>query len=116
VEVYGPIGFMRLDSPDDSLLGAASDIVLSLETVAVVVAYSVREKGVKFSVRSESKEVKANGLVRSMLEGIGFGGGHDHMAGGFIPAESIPVGRNLDTYIKHRAILFVEQGSRVKGA
>ena len=115
VEVYGLIGFMRLDSPDDSLLGAASDIVLSLETVSVVVAYSVRDKGVKFSVRSETKAVKANDLVRSVLEGIGFGGGHDHMAGGFVPAESIPAGKNLDTFIKHRAILFVERGAHAKG-
>lgn len=114
VEVYGPIGFMRLDSPDDSLLGAASDIVLSLETVSVVVAYSVREKGVKFSVRSESRAVKANDLVRSILEGTGFGGGHDHMAGGFVPREKIPEGRNLDTFIKHRSITFVEAGAAAR--
>jgi nanoRNase/pAp phosphatase (c-di-AMP/oligoRNAs hydrolase) len=114
VEVYGTTGFMRLDSPDDSLLGAASDIVLSLATVEIVVAYSVRPKGVKLSVRSETSSVKANGLVRSILEGVGFGGGHDHMAGGFLPAENLPAGRKLDTFIKHRAILFVEQSSRPK--
>jgi len=110
VEVYGTIGFMSLDSPDDSLLGAASDIVLSLESVGIVVAWSRRAKGVKFSVRSEIPAVKANDLVRFLLEGVGFGGGHDHMAGGFLPAEGLPKGRNLDTFIKHRSIRFVEGG------
>jgi nanoRNase/pAp phosphatase (c-di-AMP/oligoRNAs hydrolase) len=109
VEVYGGIGFMRLDTPDDSLLGAAGDIVLSLDTVDVVVAYSIRENGVKLSLRSETESVKANALARFMLEGRGYGGGHDHMAGGFLPADKIPADRSLDTFLRHRAILFVEQ-------
>ncbi|MCX7023856.1 MAG: DHH family phosphoesterase [Spirochaetes bacterium] len=108
VEVYGNLGFLRLDCPDDSLLGAAGDIVLSLNTVDVVVSYSVRPAGVKLSVRSETPGVKANGLVRFILEGTGFGGGHDHMAGGFMPAEKFPADRSIDTYLRHRAILFVE--------
>jgi hypothetical protein len=70
---------------------------------------------VKFSVRSESKAVKANDLVRSVLAGIGFGGGHDHMAGGFMPAENMPAGRKLDTLLKYRAIHYVEQGARPVG-
>jgi nanoRNase/pAp phosphatase (c-di-AMP/oligoRNAs hydrolase) len=108
VEVYGSLGFMRLDSPDDSLLGAASDIVLSLDTVDVVVAYSVRSSGVKLSVRSEDGRVKANALARSVVEGLGFGGGHDHMAGGFLPADRLPPDRSIDTFLRHRAILFVD--------
>jgi nanoRNase/pAp phosphatase (c-di-AMP/oligoRNAs hydrolase) len=109
VEVYGGIGFMRLDTPDDSLLGAAGDIVLSLDTVDVVVAYSVRDNGVKLSLRSETESVKANALARFLLDGRGFGGGHDHMAGGFLPADKIPADRSFDTFLRHRAILFVEQ-------
>jgi nanoRNase/pAp phosphatase (c-di-AMP/oligoRNAs hydrolase) len=109
LEVYDGIGFMRLDAPDDSLLGAAGDIVLSLDTVSVVLAYSVRQGGVKLSVRSEIPEVKANALVRSVVEGLGFGGGHDHMAGGFLPADKLPSGRSVDTFLRHRAIQFVER-------
>ena len=67
VEVYDGIGFMRLDAPDDSLLGAAGDIVLSLDTVDVVLAYSVRPAGIKLSVRSEIEAIKANALVRFVL-------------------------------------------------
>ncbi len=108
VEVYNGIGFMRLDAPDDSLLASAGDIVLSLDTVNVVLAYSVRPNGVKLSVRSEIEAVKANALVRFVLEGKGFGGGHNHMAGGFLPADKIPADRMVDTFLRHRAIMFVE--------
>jgi nanoRNase/pAp phosphatase (c-di-AMP/oligoRNAs hydrolase) len=108
VEVYGGIGFMRLDTPDDSLLASAGDIVLSLDTVDVVVAYSMRPSGMKLSVRSEAEAVKANDLARFVLEGLGFGGGHNHMAGGFLPADKLPADRSLDTFVRHRAILFVE--------
>jgi nanoRNase/pAp phosphatase (c-di-AMP/oligoRNAs hydrolase) len=108
VEVYGKLGFMRLDSSDDSLLGAAGDIVLSLDTVEVVVAWSVRPSGVKLSIRSETPLIKANALVRFLLDGLGFGGGHDHMAGGFLPAEALPADRRVDTLFRHRAILFAE--------
>jgi len=109
VEIYGGIGFMRLDTPDDSLLASAGDIVLSLDTVDVVVAYSLRPSGVKLSVRSETEAVKSNDLARSLLEGLGFGGGHDHMAGGFLPADKIPADRSLDTFLRYRAIMFVEK-------
>lgn len=108
VEVYGRLGFMRLDAPDDSLLASAGDIVLQLDTVDVVLAYSVRPSGIKLSARSEVPGIKANALVRSILEGLGFGGGHDHMAGGFLPVEKVPQGRSIDTFLRHRAILFVE--------
>lgn len=107
VEVYGTIGFMRLDCSDDSLLGAATDIVLSLDTVEVVVAYSVRPSGVKISARSETPAIKANALVRSLLDGIGIGGGHSHMAGGFIPAGNIPT-EQIGVLIRSRTIAFVE--------
>lgn len=112
VEVYDGLGFMRLDVPDDSLLGAASDIVLSLDTVVVVLAYSIRPEGVKLSVRSEIPSVKANDLVRFVLEGFGFGGGHDHMAGGFLPIGNIPATRVIDTFLRHRAILFIENAKK----
>ena len=108
VEIYDEIGFLKLTSVNDSLLGAASDIVVSVAGVNVVVAYSVRPQGIKLSTRSISKGIKANDLVRSIVEETGFGGGHNHMAGGFIPEENLNPLRGVDTYIKHRAIRFLE--------
>jgi nanoRNase/pAp phosphatase (c-di-AMP/oligoRNAs hydrolase) len=111
VEVFGPIGFLSLDSPDDSLLGSASDIVLSLDKVDYVVAWSRRPAGVKISTRSANERLGAADLARAVTEGIGFGGGHSHMAGGFIPEDRLPRHARIDTLIKHRAILALERAS-----
>ena len=108
VEVYGEIGFLFLESGNDSLLGASSDIVVTIAGVNVVVAYSPREGGIKFSTRSINNGIKANGLVRHILEGVGFGGGHDSMAGGYLPLKNFDRNKSLHTFVRHRAISFVE--------
>ena len=108
VEIYDELGFLRLESANDSLLGAAGDIVVSVSGVNVVVAYAKRETGIKLSVRSTLNHIKANELIRHLAEGVGVGGGHDHMAGGFISIENLNEGRLFDTFIKHRAIEFYE--------
>lgn len=108
VEVYGEIGFLYLDNGNDSLLGASSDIVITIAGVNIVVAYAPRENGIKFSTRSIDKKIKANELVRYILEGRGFGGGHDTMAGGFLPLDSLESSKSLHTFVRHRAISFVE--------
>lgn len=112
VEIYDELGFLKLTSVNDSLLGAAGDIVVSIAGVNVVVAYSTRPQGIKLSTRSISRGIRANDLVRAIVEGCGFGGGHDHMAGGFIPKENLVPLRNVDTFIKHRAIGFLEASGR----
>jgi len=109
VEIYDELAFLRLKNVNDSLLGAAGDIVISIAGVNIVVAYAVKEKGIKLSVRSICGKVKANDLVRFLVEGCGVGGGHDNMAGGFIPIENLSKSRVLDTFIKHRAIEFYEK-------
>lgn len=108
VEVYGEIGFLYLDNGNDSLLGASSDIVITIAGVNVVVAYSPREEGYKFSTRSINKDIKANEMVRFILEDRGFGGGHDSMAGGFLPLKNLEHNKSLHTFVRHRAITFVE--------
>jgi nanoRNase/pAp phosphatase (c-di-AMP/oligoRNAs hydrolase) len=109
VEIYDELAFLRLKNVNDSLLGAAGDIVVSVAGVEVVVSYAVRENGRKLSVRSTLSSVKANDMVRQMVEGCGVGGGHDNMAGGFIPAENLAPARVLDTFLKHRAITVYEK-------
>ena len=109
VEIYDELAFLRLSNVNDSLLGAAGDIVVSVSGVNIVVAYSVRENGIKFSVRSTSQKVLANELIRCIVKDYGVGGGHDNMAGGFIPRENLSSSKILDTFIKHRAISFYEK-------
>ncbi len=108
IEVYGELGFLFLDNCNDSLLGAASDIVVTIAGVNLVVAYSPRPDGIKFSTRSIDKKINASTLVRSILEGVGFGGGHQSMAGGFLPKKNMEEGKSLHTFVRHRAITFVE--------
>ncbi|MCD6122242.1 MAG: DHH family phosphoesterase [Spirochaetales bacterium] len=107
VEVYGQLAFLRLDNSNDSLLGSAGDLVITIAGVNVVVAYSIREGGIRFSIRSINSDIKANLLVRRILRDVGFGGGHEAMAGGFLPAKNIPADRKIDTFIRYRAISFV---------
>ena len=113
VEIYDELAFLRLSNVNDSLLGAAGDIVVSVSGVNIVVAYSVREGGIKLSVRSTSNNVLANEMVRCITKDFGVGGGHDNMAGGFIPIENLSPARVLDTFIKHRAITFYEKKNGV---
>lgn len=90
VRSRGRVGFARLEGADASLVGSASDIVLSVDEFDVAVAYSERDDGVRISVRSSDPAIPADGLVRAVVAGLGFGGGHPHMAGGLIPAEALP--------------------------
>ena len=109
VEIYDELAFLRLKNVNDSLLGAAGDIVISVSGVNIVVSYAVRENGIKLSIRSTNNKIKANDLVRYLVEDCGVGGGHDNMAGGFIPQKNISPSRVLDTFIKHRAIALYEK-------
>ncbi len=108
VEVYGRTGFLSLESNDDSLLGSAGDILLSVENVDIVVAYAIRDTGLKYSIRSIDKNISAADLVRHLVQGYGVGGGHATMAGGFITTERFPIDRSYSTFSRFRAIEFVE--------
>ena len=89
--------------------------MISVAGVNIVVAYAMRENGIKLSVRSTCNGVRANDLVRFLVEGCGVGGGHDNMAGGFIPKANLSSSRVLDTFLKHRAIEFYEKRSGNSG-
>ncbi|GMQ62292.1 DHH family phosphoesterase [Vallitalea maricola] len=111
VEIYGYLGFVHIEDCNDSLLGTISDMVNTIEGVSVVVAYAKRQDGVKFSIRSGSTKIKANKLMRFIMAHRGVGGGHDEMAGGFMPIDNMDFLNNkrLDTFIRHRAINYVEK-------
>jgi nanoRNase/pAp phosphatase (c-di-AMP/oligoRNAs hydrolase) len=108
VEIYDEIGFLYLDNCNDSLLGAAGDLVLSIAGVNMVVAYSPRKEGIKFSLRSIDSRFSAEEMVKSILKDKGFGGGHKSMAGGFLLRSNLEENRSIHTFIRHRAISFLE--------
>lgn len=72
---------------DPNILGMISDLMLEVDTVDTCLVYSVQSFGVKISVRSCVKEVKASELAAFITDGIGSGGGHLEKAGGFIQME-----------------------------
>ncbi|MDE6025690.1 MAG: DHH family phosphoesterase [Lachnospiraceae bacterium] len=90
IEVYDFVGFtyMPFECPN-SLVGIISDFILSLDVVDVAVVYSVNQNGIKFSIRSERADVDSGKLIYDALYGIGSGGGHAAMAGGYVSAENI---------------------------
>ena len=72
---------------DPNILGIISDMMLEVDTVDTCLVYSVLPFGIKISVRSCIKEVKASEMAEFVTEGIGSGGGHLEKAGGFVKTE-----------------------------
>lgn len=78
---------------DPNILGMISDLMLEVDAVDTCLVYSVLPFGIKISVRSCVKEVKASELAEFITEGIGSGGGHLEKAGGFIQLELLDKAR-----------------------
>lgn len=78
---------------DPNILGMISDLMLEVDAVDTCLVYSVLPFGIKISVRSCVKEVKASELAEFITEGIGSGGGHLEKAGGFIQMELLEKAR-----------------------
>ena len=90
IKIYDRVGFACIPFECvDALIAIISDFILSLDIVDISVVYSVRPTGYKFSVRSENPKVHSGKLVSSALSGVGSGGGHKAMAGGFVPEEGV---------------------------
>jgi len=88
IQVFGTLGISHIPFPcPDSMVAIVADFILSLIEIEVAVIYNDRADGTKFSVRSERPDVDAGKLVSEALFGLGRGGGHATMAGGFVPAE-----------------------------
>lgn len=81
---------VQADPCDPNILGMISDLILEVDVVDTCLVYSVLPGGIKLSVRSCVKEVKACEMVQSVTEGIGSGGGHLIKAGGFISKAKLP--------------------------
>ncbi len=75
---------VKANACDPNILGIISDLVLAVDSVDTCLVFCVTEVGVKISVRSCIREVKASELAQAICEGIGSGGGHFVKAGGRI--------------------------------
>ena len=68
----------------ESLIATIADFLMALDGVDFAVVYSIKSEGVKLSIRSNGK-YPAGTIANAALKGIGSGGGHENMSGGFIP-------------------------------
>ncbi len=74
---------------DPNILGIISDMLLEVDAIDTALVYSILPFGVKISVRSCVKEVKASELAGFIADGLGGGGGHLIKAGGFLKKDLI---------------------------
>lgn len=77
-------GIVEARPCDPNILGIISDMLLEVDFIKTCIAYSVMSFGVKISVRSCVREVKASELASFIAEKMGGGGGHLVKAGGFL--------------------------------
>lgn len=91
IRVYGNVGYAYIpfECPD-ALIAMISDFILALDIIEFSVVYAVRGDGYKFSVRSEIPEMHAGKIMQAAMNGIGSGGGHARMAGGFADGAALP--------------------------
>ena len=86
IQVYDNVSFADTGREcPEGLIASVSDFMLALVEVTFSIVYSRKNDGIKLSVRSEGSKMDAGIIVREALEGIGNGGGHAEMAGGFVP-------------------------------
>ncbi len=115
MQVYDGVSFADIGSGCKGALAAnVSDFMLALVGVSFSVVYSRRKDGIKLSVRSEKPDVDAGKVINKALQGIGNGGGHAAMAGGFVPfTEANSDAKQLKAQIQERvlAVLSEEKAS-----
>lgn len=68
------------------MLGVLGDFLLSVDELDIVVLTAKSNEKTFISLRSECSNNNVANIVKRALndKGIGFGGGHSHMAGGII--------------------------------
>lgn len=96
---------------DPNILGMISDLMLEVDAVDTCLVYSRQTFGIKVSVRSCIKEVRANELAAFITEGIGNGGGHIDKAGGFIQTDLLK--KAYDEYCLNRNLSFEDEDTGI---
>jgi nanoRNase/pAp phosphatase (c-di-AMP/oligoRNAs hydrolase) len=88
-DIGGDLAFCHFPQGcDQNLLGILADFFIAVREVHFVVLSAANPGGINLSVRSDRPEWNAALLLKDLLDGDGFGGGHDDMAGGIIPDSS----------------------------
>ena len=109
IEVHDDISFADTGK-DCPVIADIPDFMLALKEVTFSVVYSAKDGGIRLSVRSEGTALDAGKVIGKALEGIGNGGGHASMAGGFVPFDGDAQEKAaLIDEIKSRFIAVIEE-------
>lgn len=83
---FGNISFASTgENCSKALIAIISDFTSKISEIEFSVVYSIKKDGIRMSVRSSNRKLSAGEIVSEALKGIGSGGGHTVMAGGFVP-------------------------------
>lgn len=85
----GHFAIVKTQPCDPNILGFISDLMLQVDIIDLCVIYCELSYGIKLSVRSCIRTVRANELAQFLVKGVGGGGGHAQKAGGFIPKTNL---------------------------
>ncbi len=103
-------GIVETRPCDPNILGIISDMLLEVEGVDSCLVYTIFDFGVKISVRSCTKLIKANEMAEFLSDGYGGGGGHISKAGGLLKKDMMKragISYDHDTiteYLRNRMI------------
>lgn len=109
LNIQGQVVFTNIGNDcSEAMLGTVSDFLLALSEISISVVCSYRAGGLKFSLRSKDEQFDAGKIIQTALAGIGDGGGHPTMAGGFVPdiRSEYDAGRTAK-YIKEKILKLV---------
>lgn len=86
IKIYDNISFANTGNHcPEPLIASIADFMMLIAGVNICVVYSIKVDGIKISVRCPKGIFDAGRLTNDALQGIGRGGGHPSMAGGFVP-------------------------------
>jgi nanoRNase/pAp phosphatase (c-di-AMP/oligoRNAs hydrolase) len=71
--------------PYPEVVAEIADFLVAMERITWVLVTGLTDKGIVLSIRTTNPKGNAEQVMRRILRGLGRGGGHGVMAGGFAP-------------------------------
>lgn len=96
----------------EPLIASISDFMLALSEIDCSIVYSIRKDGIKLSIRSCDASIDSGNLANIALRGIGSGGGHATMAGGFVPYPEEM--KSLELFVQQIEERFMDELAKVQ--
>lgn len=86
IQIFDNIGISNTSNNcPEALIATVADFILKIIGVNIALVYSIKENGIKLSVRcTKYSGIHAGKAIIETLQNIGTGGGHHVMAGGFV--------------------------------